>query len=192
MRYKMLRPRAEIGNSFLLLRPPIRCGEIKRYYEFSAQRTRQIPFVGTEGIVCLTEWLISIRSRFRAVHRKGRYFLKVPGEAMGINSPIAQPGAIAATRAPGIKSAKHSPSAPTEFIKVLEDGASNSDLVWCLRVLCSMICLMTYASLRYAGAVSTFHIWKPDSAICGESTDAKNKDGDIMEWATPIRAISGN
>ena len=108
---------------------------------------------------------------------------------MGIDFPVTHPGVIAATRSINKKSVKHAPPVPLEFIRKVEEYASGPTLSWGLRVFCSLVCLLVYASLRYADTVCVCKLWKSDTAICGLSVNSKDKNGDLMNWATPMTGV---
>ena len=82
---------------------------------------------------------------------------------------------------------KQAPFAPMDFLVKLEEGAGNLKMKWELRILRSLICLMTYASLRYADTLCVFKLRKSGSAICWVSTDPESKDGSVMQRATPSK-----
>ena len=196
--YKTLTAKCEIAN-FLALCLSNRCKKSKtiaetckfmnEYLDFALEKSPKIPFTGKDGLVCLVQWLISIRSRGITVPRKARYFVKIFGEAMGIDFPVSHPGVIAATRVTRIKPVKHAPMAPMEFIRKIELLSCDLNACWGLRVACSLVCLMVYASLRYSDTRCIFRIWRSGTALCGESTNWKNKNGDIMQWAAPLTGI---
>ena len=166
------------------------CKNANEYFKFANNKSPSIPYTGDEGVVCLAQWLISIKPRGRTAPRKARYFIRIFGAAMGIDFPTSHPGVIAATRSMNTKSVKHAPPIPLDFIRKVEEYASDPELAWGLRVFCSLICLLVYASLRYADTSSVFKLWKTETAICGLSVNSKDKNGDVMNWATPITGIS--
>ena len=69
----------------------------------SNAKASSAPYVADDGLVFISEWLISLLSRGRAVPSKGRYILEIFGAEMGILCPPSHQGVNAATLVQGRK-----------------------------------------------------------------------------------------
>ena len=61
-----------------------------------------------------------------------------------------------------------------------------------LRLYCSLMFLLTTASLRFADTADVCELFLTDTAVCGCSINAKDRNGASMRWATVRAGIQSN
>ena len=168
------------------------CKFVLEYYNFGMTAEPVTPITGEHAIVPIARWMSELRIRGATVPRAGRYSLRVFGEALGIDFPINHPSILACVRTVKLKPTKHAPPIPIEFIKKLEIATTNSDFPTLKRVFCSIILLQVYASLRYIDTcyVSQIFLSEKETSICGVSIDKKSPNGDVIQWAAPLKGLT--
>ena len=160
------------------------------YIDFTNKHQPPLPQVGDEALVSITLWLDTLLTRGFSVPSHGKYALKVFSEALGIPFPIHHPTVVRAARAKRTKALRQAPMMPLELILKLECTAVSNANPSGLRLYCSLFCLMTFASLRFSDLRQVTDLWASDTAICGLSVNQKDKNGDLIQWATPREGLT--
>ena len=161
------------------------------YYDFARTRNPPAPFFGESSVISISNWLDLLKFRGPSVPPMARYSLVVFSEALGLNLPVNHPAVISSAKCPrGI--AKCAPCLPTELVFRLEKEACNREQPEGLRLYCSLLFLLTTASLRFADTAGVSEMFLTDTAVCGHSINAKDRNGAAMRWATVRAGINSN
>ena len=139
------------------------------------EQTPRPPHVGDDALLSVTLRLDSLKTRGFAVPSHGKYALKVPIGAFGIPFPIYHPTAVGAAKIKRNKPLRQAPLMPLNLIIKLENAAATSSLPGGLRLFCSLFCLMTLASLRFADLRQVADVWASSAAIFGLSVNQKKR-----------------
>ena len=113
-------------------------------------------------------------------------------EAMVVRSPLKHPAIREAAASVKGRNAKSAPVLETDFIIKTEQLARNKSAPGGKRLYGALFALLALSSLRFGDTEQIEKLFDSGSAIYGISVNNKDKDGELMTWATPLSGLSGD
>ena len=154
------------------------------------EENEKVPLSGKDATVALTGFLELVRERGQSVPHAAKSALTVWGEATRTKLPLTEKEVVFAARKDREREQKRAPPLQVEFIKMMENIATDENSEWGRRNFAASILLMVFASLRFSDVqrLKSLHITR--NTIHGKLLDSKTKVGAEEPWACPKMGIT--
>ena len=168
---------------------------MEQYRSYAGSAVPVLPVAGSDSVVTVTQWLLSLHERGATVPRSGLYALRVFKDALEIEVNITAASVLASIKTPSARRVKRAPMVPTELLLAMEKLASEtkSRQPFGKRVFASAFVFQCYASARYADTVQLLRLKESDDSFYGEYGTLKNTDrktNEIRNWAIPKSGVN--
>ena len=114
----------------------------------------------------------------------------VVSDVLGVDPPLGNPAVLAASRVKRSRPVRQASRIPFELLLAFERDAACGDHPFGFQLYCASFLLMAMASIRFADTMDVLSLWRSDSALFGRPINHKDKQGELMTWATPLSGLA--